>query len=158
MLSTALAIKKARGRKGYCFSSADRSSGRGQLRADQGSTDRQLRRSRSNLLISASSAWTLVSRPLRIFRSALADARMIIWNGPMGVFEEPPFDQGTIGVARAVAEAADRGATVIVGGGDSVSAVTQRRRRRSNHTHLNRRRRHPGISRWRGIARRRRAN
>jgi len=50
---------------------------------------------------------------------------MIIWNGPMGVFEEPPFDQGTIGIARAVAEAADRGAVVIVGGGDSVSAVTR---------------------------------
>jgi phosphoglycerate kinase len=59
------------------------------------------------------------------FASALQDARLIIWNGPMGVFEEPPFDQGTIGVARAVAEAADRGATVIVGGGDSVSAVTR---------------------------------
>jgi phosphoglycerate kinase len=57
------------------------------------------------------------------FSSALQDARMIVWNGPMGVFEEPPFDQGTIGVAKAVAEAADRGATVIVGGGDSVSAV-----------------------------------
>ena len=57
------------------------------------------------------------------FSAALADARMIVWNGPMGVFEEPPFDQGTIGVARAVSEAADRGATVIVGGGDSVSAV-----------------------------------
>ena len=59
------------------------------------------------------------------FAAALQDARMIIWNGPMGVFEEPPFDEGTIGVARAVAEAADRGATVIVGGGDSVSAVTR---------------------------------
>ena len=59
------------------------------------------------------------------FSAALQDARMIIWNGPMGVFEEPPFDQGTIGVARAVAEAADHGATVIVGGGDSVSAVTR---------------------------------
>ena len=59
------------------------------------------------------------------FASALHDARLIIWNGPMGVFEEPPFDQGTIGVAHAVAEAADRGATVIVGGGDSVSAVTR---------------------------------
>jgi phosphoglycerate kinase len=43
----------------------------------------------------------------------------------MGVFEEPPFDEGTIGIAHAVAEAADRGATVIVGGGDSVSAVTR---------------------------------
>lgn len=60
-----------------------------------------------------------------MFSSSLNDARTIIWNGPMGVFEEPPFDEGTIGIAHAVAEAADRGATVIVGGGDSVSAVTR---------------------------------
>lgn len=61
------------------------------------------------------------------FSNALADARTIIWNGPMGVFEEKAlgFDQGTIGIARAVADAADRGATVIVGGGDSVAAITQ---------------------------------
>jgi phosphoglycerate kinase len=59
------------------------------------------------------------------FSSALQDAGMIIWNGPMGVFEEQPFDQGTIGVAQAVAEAAERGAVVIVGGGDSVSAITR---------------------------------
>lgn len=59
------------------------------------------------------------------FSSAVQDARMIVWNGPMGVFEEPPFDQGTIGIAKAVAEAADRGAMVIVGGGDSVAAVTR---------------------------------
>src|SRR5207253_2090485 len=57
-----------------------------------------------------------------LFASALKDAKTIIWNGPMGVFEEPPFDQGTIGIAQAVAEAADRGAVVIVGGGDSVAA------------------------------------
>jgi phosphoglycerate kinase len=59
------------------------------------------------------------------FAAALQDAKMIIWNGPMGVFEEPPFDQGTIGVAKAVAAASQQGATVIVGGGDSVSAVTR---------------------------------
>ena len=59
------------------------------------------------------------------FANALRDARAIIWNGPMGVFEEPPFDQGTIGIAHAVAEAADCGAIVIVGGGDSVAAVTK---------------------------------
>jgi len=59
------------------------------------------------------------------FSAALADAKLIIWNGPMGVFEEPPFDQGTVGVARAVADAAARGAVVIVGGGDSVSAITK---------------------------------
>jgi phosphoglycerate kinase len=60
-----------------------------------------------------------------LFSNALKDAKTIIWNGPMGVFEEPPFNEGTIGIARAVAEAADRGAIVIVGGGDSVAAVTQ---------------------------------
>jgi phosphoglycerate kinase len=59
------------------------------------------------------------------FANALKDAKTIIWNGPMGVFEEPPFDQGTIGIARAAAEAADRGAIVIVGGGDSVAAVAR---------------------------------
>jgi phosphoglycerate kinase len=59
------------------------------------------------------------------FAKALRDAKTIIWNGPMGVFEEPPFDQGTIGIAHAVADAADRGATVIVGGGDSVAAITR---------------------------------
>ncbi len=59
------------------------------------------------------------------FAEALRDAKTIIWNGPMGVFEEPPFNEGTIGIAHAVAEAADRGAIVIVGGGDSVAAVTQ---------------------------------
>jgi phosphoglycerate kinase len=61
------------------------------------------------------------------FTNALADAKTIIWNGPMGVFEEKElgFDQGTIGIANAVAAAADRGATVIVGGGDSVAAITQ---------------------------------
>ncbi|HEX8651409.1 MAG TPA: phosphoglycerate kinase [Pyrinomonadaceae bacterium] len=59
------------------------------------------------------------------FANALKEAKTIIWNGPMGVFEEKPFDEGTIGVARAVAEAADNGAIVIVGGGDSVAAITQ---------------------------------
>jgi len=56
---------------------------------------------------------------------ALADVGTVFWNGPMGVFEIPSFAHGTKAVARAVAERADAGATVIVGGGDSVAAVTQ---------------------------------
>ncbi len=60
-----------------------------------------------------------------LFGNALSGAKTIIWNGPMGMFEEKPFDEGTVALARAVADAADSGATVIVGGGDSVSAVTQ---------------------------------
>jgi phosphoglycerate kinase len=54
---------------------------------------------------------------------AIAAAKTIIWNGPMGVFETPPFDTGTLAVAQAMAEATRRGATTIVGGGDSAAAV-----------------------------------
>jgi len=60
-----------------------------------------------------------------LFSNALKGAKTVIWNGPMGVFEEKGFEEGTVGIARAVAEAADAGATVIVGGGDSVAAVVQ---------------------------------
>jgi phosphoglycerate kinase len=60
-----------------------------------------------------------------LFSAALQDARTIIWNGPMGYFEQSPFDQGTIAIAQAVADAAERGAIVVVGGGDSVSAITK---------------------------------
>lgn len=60
-----------------------------------------------------------------LFAAALEGAKTIVWNGPMGMFEEKPFDEGTIAIARAVAEATDKGATSIVGGGDSVAAVNQ---------------------------------
>src|SRR5436190_14525598 len=60
-----------------------------------------------------------------LFKSALVGAKTVIWNGPMGLFEEKPFDEGTVAIALAVADAADKGATVIVGGGDSVAAITE---------------------------------
>ncbi len=60
-----------------------------------------------------------------IFANALDGAKTIVWNGPMGMFEEKPFDIGTIAIAQAVAEATDNGATSIVGGGDSVSAINR---------------------------------
>ncbi len=60
-----------------------------------------------------------------LFAHALEEAKTIVWNGPMGMFEEKPFDEGTIAVANAVAEATEKGATSIVGGGDSVAAVNQ---------------------------------
>lgn len=60
-----------------------------------------------------------------IFANALEGAKTIVWNGPMGMFEEKPFDHGTFAIAEAVASATDAGATSIVGGGDSVAAVNQ---------------------------------
>jgi phosphoglycerate kinase len=59
------------------------------------------------------------------YAEKIRDAKTIVWNGPMGVFEIPPFDSGTKIVAMAVAEATDKGATSIIGGGDSASAVNQ---------------------------------
>ena len=57
------------------------------------------------------------------FAMAIRKAKTIIWNGPMGVFEMRPYQQGTRGVAKAIADATTAGATSIVGGGDSAAAV-----------------------------------
>ena len=57
------------------------------------------------------------------FGRAIASAKTVLWNGPMGVFETPPFDAGTLAVARAMAAATATGTTTIVGGGDSAAAV-----------------------------------
>jgi 3-phosphoglycerate kinase len=59
----------------------------------------------------------------QMFAQKIVDAKTIVWNGPMGVFEIPPFDEGTKAVALAVAEATDKGARSIIGGGDSASAI-----------------------------------
>jgi phosphoglycerate kinase len=64
-------------------------------------------------------------RTVEEFRKEISTARMIVWNGPLGMFEKPAFAQGTLGVARAVAGATKSGATSIVGGGDSVAAVEE---------------------------------
>jgi len=59
------------------------------------------------------------------FAQVIATAGTIVWNGPMGVFEMPPFDAGTRHVAESIAAATDRGATSIIGGGDSAAAIEQ---------------------------------
>jgi len=59
----------------------------------------------------------------KLFAEKIAGAKTIVWNGPMGVFEMQPFDEGTKAIATAVAKATEKGARSIIGGGDSASAV-----------------------------------
>ncbi len=56
---------------------------------------------------------------------ALSDVKTVFWNGPLGVFEIPSFAHGTNAVARLLADRAEHGATVVIGGGDSVASITQ---------------------------------
>ena len=64
-------------------------------------------------------------RSAESYSRAILSAKTVLWNGPMGVFETPPFDKGTRAIADAMAQATAKGATTIVGGGDSAAAVEQ---------------------------------
>ncbi len=73
-------------------------------------------------------SWHIVDvgkQSLVLIEEALADVRTVLWNGPLGVFEIPSFAHGTRAVARFLADRADAGAAVVIGGGDSVAAITQ---------------------------------
>jgi len=60
---------------------------------------------------------------IELYREKLADAKTIVWNGPMGVFEMAPFAEGSKALCGAMAKIAEQGGTVVVGGGDTASAV-----------------------------------
>jgi phosphoglycerate kinase len=73
-------------------------------------------------------SWSAVDigpQSVAAFEAALDPARTIVWNGPLGVFEVPTFGDGTRAMARYLAQRAEDGATVVVGGGDSVAAVEE---------------------------------
>jgi phosphoglycerate kinase len=61
----------------------------------------------------------------KAFASSIERAGTVVWNGPMGVFETPPFDRGTLAIAQAMARATENGAVTVIGGGDSAAAVAQ---------------------------------
>lgn len=64
-------------------------------------------------------------RTIEQFSSILKNARTVIWNGPMGVFEIDKFAAGTIEIAKILAEITSKGATTVIGGGDSVAALAK---------------------------------
>jgi phosphoglycerate kinase len=73
-------------------------------------------------------SWSVVDigpQTTEAFTAALEPARTVFWNGPLGVFEVPTFGDGTRAMARELAVLADKGVTVVIGGGDSVAAVEE---------------------------------
>jgi phosphoglycerate kinase len=73
-------------------------------------------------------SWSVVDigpQSITAFEEALAPARTVVWNGPVGVFEVPTFGDGTRAIARYLARRAREGTTVVVGGGDSVAAIEE---------------------------------
>ena len=62
---------------------------------------------------------------IKIYSSVIEEAKTVVWNGPMGVFEMPSFASGTLAVAQAMSASTKSGALTVVGGGDSVAAITQ---------------------------------
>lgn len=62
---------------------------------------------------------------IKLFAKVLGGVKTVLWNGPMGVFECQPFAEGTFAVARMLADLTDKGATTVVGGGDSAAAVSR---------------------------------
>ena len=65
----------------------------------------------------------IAEKSIEQFKQVIMDSKLILWNGPMGVFELPKFQEGTKQIALAVAAATKNGAFSLVGGGDSVAAV-----------------------------------
>lgn len=70
-------------------------------------------------------AFDIGPRTRETFAHAIGESRTFFWNGPMGLFEVPGFDSGTVRMARSAAEATAEGAFTVVGGGDSASAIRQ---------------------------------
>jgi len=62
---------------------------------------------------------------IKLFKDELLKSKTIVWNGPMGVFEMDNFAKGTIAIAQALVKATEKGAVTVVGGGDSVAAISK---------------------------------
>ena len=93
--------------------------------ADQFSNDAQISSSLSNTIPDGWMGLDIGALACDTFTKVIHDSKTILWNGPMGVFEMEKFQHGTKAIAQAVAEATQKGAFSLVGGGDSVAAVNK---------------------------------
>lgn len=93
------------------------------IMADAFKADANIQNVPSNEIVENWMGLDIGSTAIADFRSVLLESKTILWNGPMGVFEMPAFENGTKLVAQAVAEATAAGAFSLIGGGDSAAAV-----------------------------------
>ncbi len=93
--------------------------------ADRFAADANTKTAESGVIPDGWMGLDIGEQSIATFRSAILRSRTILWNGPMGVFEMPAFQRGTVAIAEAVVEATSKGAFSLVGGGDSVAAVNQ---------------------------------
>lgn len=94
------------------------------IAADAFSATANTKTERSNAISDGSMGLDIGAEAIKTFCEAISNSKTILWNGPMGVFEMELFANGTRKIAEAVAEATKNGAYSLVGGGDSVAAVT----------------------------------
>lgn len=93
--------------------------------ADKFAEDALTKAADSNAIDSGWMGLDIGENAIATYRQTILNSKTILWNGPMGVFEMNAFQNGTIAIAKAVAEATEKGAFSLVGGGDSVAAVNQ---------------------------------
>ncbi|MBX2908799.1 MAG: phosphoglycerate kinase [Chitinophagales bacterium] len=93
--------------------------------ADKFAVDANINTAPSNEIQEGWMGLDISEQAIAAFKEVILSSKTILWNGPMGVFEMQPFQNGTVAIAKAVAEATSNGAFSLVGGGDSVAAVNQ---------------------------------
>ncbi|HEY0355578.1 MAG TPA: phosphoglycerate kinase [Flavisolibacter sp.] len=119
-LDTAKELLKKAESKGVCIHLPSDS-----IIADKFAADAEVSSSLSNTIPDGWMGLDIGQLSCETFTKVIMDSKTILWNGPMGVFEMDNFQHGTKAIAKAVADATEKGAFTLVGGGDSVSAVNQ---------------------------------
>lgn len=119
-IATASELMEKAKKKGVCIHLPQDS-----IIADKFAEDADISSSLSNTIPNGWMGLDIGPQAIETFTKVILDSKTILWNGPMGVFEMEKFQVGTKAIAKAVAEATEKGAYSLVGGGDSVAAVNK---------------------------------